>query len=84
NLTLADWMTVYTYIDNHPGLHQQQIVEHFKTLPTGALIINQSTIACKQSKHPEMQERVKSYSNALSGKKAHSATWPDVEWALVH
>ena len=83
NLTLADWMTVYTYVDDHPGLHQRQIVEHFKTLPIGALIFNQSTLARKLSKRSEMEDRVKSYPNALSGKKARSVTRPDVEQALV-
>src|SRR5882762_8218738 len=31
NLTLHDWMTVYAFIDEHPGLTQGDIVEHFSS-----------------------------------------------------
>jgi hypothetical protein len=31
NLTLGDWMTVLTYIDQHAAMSQEDIVEHFRT-----------------------------------------------------
>ncbi|KAG1905013.1 uncharacterized protein F5891DRAFT_976586 [Suillus fuscotomentosus] len=39
NLTLADWITVYGYVDEHPTANQSDIVKYFETLPTGALIL---------------------------------------------
>ena len=42
NLTLADWMTVYTYIDSHPDANQGEIVNYFRTHPSGWLIFDQS------------------------------------------
>ena len=30
NLTLADWLTVFKFIDDHPGIKQMQFVRHFK------------------------------------------------------
>jgi hypothetical protein len=47
NLTLSDWMTVYSYVDSHPNVAQADIVCHFNTLATGALIFNQSTLSRK-------------------------------------
>ena len=37
NLTLHDWMTVFAYIDAHPGTSQDMIVKHFKTRAEGTL-----------------------------------------------
>jgi len=83
NLTLVDWMMVYAYVDEHPGTYQQQIVKHFKTLSTRALVFNQSILFHKLHKHPKMEAHVTSYPNALLEKKAHSVIWLDIEWALV-
>ncbi|KIK24662.1 hypothetical protein PISMIDRAFT_74578, partial [Pisolithus microcarpus 441] len=47
NLTLNDWLTVFAYIDSHPTLPQANVVDHFKTLPSGALIFTQSTLSRK-------------------------------------
>ncbi|KAG1796208.1 uncharacterized protein BJ212DRAFT_1290608 [Suillus subaureus] len=47
NLTLADWLSVYTFIDAHPHATQADIVRHFKSLPTGALNFDQSTLSRK-------------------------------------
>ena len=30
NLTLADWLTVFKFIDDHPGIKKMQVVRHFK------------------------------------------------------
>jgi hypothetical protein len=29
NLTLADWLIIYVFIDEHPNLTQDAIVQHF-------------------------------------------------------
>ena len=31
NLTLQDWLTVYSFIDDHPDLGQSAVVAHFKS-----------------------------------------------------
>ena len=84
NLTLADWMTVYAYIDSHPTSSQMNIVQHFRSLETGALVFNQSTLSRKLQERPEMEARANSNPNALSSKKPRIVTRPDVERALVH
>jgi hypothetical protein len=41
NLSVQDWITVFQFIDNHPGIAQAAVVQHFKTLPDSeALIFN--------------------------------------------
>ncbi|KIN95258.1 hypothetical protein M404DRAFT_34310 [Pisolithus tinctorius Marx 270] len=34
NLTLHDWLTIFEFIDSHPNVSQDRVVEHFKTLQT--------------------------------------------------
>ncbi|KAH7929555.1 DDE-domain-containing protein [Leucogyrophana mollusca] len=82
-LTLADWMTVYAFVDAHPDLPQGQVVEHFKTRPEGALEFTQSTLSRKLKARSELKDRVHANPNALSGKRARIVTRPDVEKALV-
>ncbi|KAH0835932.1 hypothetical protein J3R83DRAFT_9839 [Lanmaoa asiatica] len=69
NLTLNDWLTVFDFIDSHPHVLQEQIVEHFKTWQEGVLEFTQSTLSRKLKKHTELQEHVNSHLNALSGKR---------------
>jgi len=45
NLTLRDWMTVFQYIDAHPGLPQGCMVQYFKTKPQDALEFTQATLS---------------------------------------
>ncbi|KIK22181.1 hypothetical protein PISMIDRAFT_102872 [Pisolithus microcarpus 441] len=52
NLTLNDWLTVFAYIDSHLTLPQANVVDHFKTLPSGALIFTQSN-PLMQTEGPE-------------------------------
>ncbi len=42
NLTLHDWMTVFSYIDKHPGISQDTIVDHFGSKAEGPLIFDQT------------------------------------------
>ncbi|KAF9220549.1 hypothetical protein BS17DRAFT_849410, partial [Gyrodon lividus] len=69
NLTLADWLLVYAYIDAHPGVSQANIVEHFQTRHEGALIFNQSTLSRKLQECPKMEARANDNPNALSLKR---------------
>jgi hypothetical protein len=82
NLTLHDWLTVFTYIDAHPGISQDAIVQYFKTWPNGALIFDQSTLSRKLGKRENLQARVHKFPNALSMKRPRIVTRPDVECAL--
>src|SRR5258708_36448312 len=54
NLTLFDWMTVYTYVDTLPQLiNQGEVVKYFATRPQGTLLFTQSTLSRKLQQHPE-------------------------------
>ncbi|KAF9222121.1 DDE-domain-containing protein [Gyrodon lividus] len=58
NLTLADWLSVYAYIDSHPGVKQASIVQHFHSLQKGALLFDQSTLSRKLRQQPKIQAHV--------------------------
>lgn len=83
NLTLSDWMMVYSFIDSHPNVTQAEIVEHFKSLKSGALVFTQSTLSRKLRERPKMEARVNDNPNALSSKRPRVVTRPDVERALI-
>jgi len=83
NLTLADWLTVYAFIDSHPDVSQSEVVRHFSTLRTGALIFEQSTLSRKLRDRAKMEARVNDNPAALSSKRPRIVTRPDVERALV-
>jgi hypothetical protein len=83
NLTLQDWMTVFSFVDLHPGIEQGNIVKHFATKAGGALIFDQSTLSRKLRMREQLEERVHSNPNALSSKRPRVVTRPDVERALV-
>jgi len=74
NLTLSNWMDVYSYVDSHPNASQADIVWHFSTLATGALVFDQSTLSRKLQDHPKMEARVNSNPTALSSKRPHIVT----------
>jgi len=76
-------MTVYAYVDEHPGVSQGEIVRYFASKTDGALTFMQSTLSRKLKLRPELEMRVVSYPNALSSKCARIVTRPDVERALV-
>ncbi|KIJ27261.1 hypothetical protein M422DRAFT_89308, partial [Sphaerobolus stellatus SS14] len=81
NLTLHDWMTVFAYINVHPGIPQDQIIQHFKTHKTDALIFDQSTLSRKLPKRAKLEARVNEHPNALSSKRPRIVTSPEVECA---
>ena len=83
NLTLFDWVTVYAYVDTlTKPINQQDMVNYFATRPEGALKFTQSTLSCKLQHRPEMEAHVHSNPNALSSKRPHIITRPDVDRAL--
>jgi hypothetical protein len=83
NLTLSDWITVYSFVDSHPTVSQTEIIEHFKSLKSGALNFTQSTLSHKLREHPKMEARINDNPNALSLKRPRIVTRPDVECALI-
>jgi len=56
NLTLHDWMTVYSFVDAHPSMLQTDMVNHFKSKADGALVFNQATLSQKLKNRTEMEE----------------------------
>jgi hypothetical protein len=84
NLTLYDWLTVFAYIDTLPKpIKQGAVVEHFQSLPTGALIFTQSTLSRKLKMRESLEQRVASNPNSLSSKRPRAVTRPDVDAALA-
>ena len=83
NLTLHDWMTVFAFVDQHPGMTQGDIVKHFASKSDGALIFTQCTLSRKMKSREDLERRVISHPNALSSKRPRVVTRPDVERALV-
>ncbi|KAG1887182.1 hypothetical protein F4604DRAFT_1720679 [Suillus subluteus] len=81
NLTLSDWLTVFAYVDAHPTVSQSDIVNHFKNLQTGAFIFTQSTLSRKLRERSILEARINDNPNALSSKRPHIVTRPDVERA---
>jgi hypothetical protein len=79
NLTLHDWMTVLGFIDTHPTMSQAAVVEHFKSKADGALVFTQSSLSRKLQDQECLEARVQSNPNALSSKRPHVVTQPDVE-----
>ena len=69
NLTLLDWMTVFAYIDSHRDMKQAAVVKYFRTRPSGHLIFDQSTLSRKLRERSELEARVHSHPNALSGRR---------------
>jgi hypothetical protein len=75
-------MTVFSFVDKHPVMSQSEIVEHFKTLATGALIFDQGTLSQKLRDRPRLDARALQTPNALSMKRARIVTAPAVDRAL--
>jgi len=83
-LTNHDWMTIYAYVDAHPGTPQEKIVDHFRNRTEGRLIFDQSTLSRKLKVRAEIENRSMSYPNGLSQKRVRIVTRPDVDSALFY
>ncbi|KAG1865845.1 hypothetical protein DFJ58DRAFT_838488 [Suillus subalutaceus] len=82
NLTLNDWLMVFAYINEHPDLPQDRIVQHFKTRKEGVLEFTQATLSRKLKDRTHLEQCIESYPSALSSKRPLVVTRPDVEEAL--
>ena len=56
NLTLHDWLTVFAYVDQHTGMSQSEIVEHFHTRHKGTLVFTQATLSRRLADHNKMEK----------------------------
>ncbi|KAG1760900.1 hypothetical protein EDD22DRAFT_780500, partial [Suillus occidentalis] len=83
NLTLNHWLMVFAYIDEHPDLPQDCIVQHFKTQKEGVLEFTQATLSQKFKDCAHLKQCIESYPGALSSKQPHVVTCPNVKEALV-
>jgi hypothetical protein len=83
NLTLYDWMTVYSYVDTLPQpINQGEVVRYFATRSQGVLFFSQATLSRKLRQRPDMEACVESHPNAMSSKRPRIVTSPDVDRAL--
>jgi hypothetical protein len=76
NLTLADWLTVFNFMDTHPLLSQSQVVDYFGSNKDGALVFQQCTLSQKLAKRKEVEEHIGSHPNTLSAKCVRVVTRP--------
>ncbi|KAG6880556.1 hypothetical protein C0995_005999, partial [Termitomyces sp. Mi166 len=63
-------------------MSQGQIREHFQSKMDGALIFLQSALSRKLKEQEKYEARAQDNPNALSSKRPHVVTQPDVEHAL--
>ncbi|KAF9231831.1 hypothetical protein BU15DRAFT_68003 [Melanogaster broomeanus] len=72
-----NWLMVFKFIDEHPGIAQDAVVQHFKTLPDShALIFDQLTLSQKIRDHQKLEPCAHDYPNTLSSKHVHAVTSP--------
>ena len=69
NLKLSDWLTVFAYIDTHPTLSQTEVVKHFTTLKSGALVFTQPTLSRKLQERSDLEQRAHDNPSALDSKR---------------
>ena len=82
NLTLNDWLSVIAYVDKQPDLSQDAIVKYFSTRTEGILIFDQSTLSWKLKDRKVLEDCAKDHPTALSLKRVHIVTSPEVDRAL--
>ncbi|KAF8976762.1 hypothetical protein BDQ17DRAFT_1339502 [Cyathus striatus] len=84
NLTLNDWLTVVAYFNRNQPISQDAVVKHFAGL-SEPLIFSQPALSrhLSDKEHASDLKRMDSNPTALSGKRVHVITCPDVEKALV-
>ncbi|THV02306.1 DDE-domain-containing protein [Dendrothele bispora CBS 962.96] len=85
NLTLADWLGVVEYFDNHQPMTQAECVEYFAKRREGALFFNQTTLGRHLNKtgRKKDQDLLKNGTpNMLLSKRVRVVSSPEVEKAL--
>ncbi|PBK67952.1 hypothetical protein ARMSODRAFT_1019995 [Armillaria solidipes] len=70
NLTCGDWLTVFAYVDQHPNMKQEDIVQHFATRREGVLRFTQSSLSRRLGNRDKLEEQAHAHPNALSMKRA--------------
>ncbi|KAG2110645.1 uncharacterized protein F5147DRAFT_574491, partial [Suillus discolor] len=83
NLTFHDWLMVFAYINTHPDLPQDRVVQHSKTHEGGPLEFTQATLSRKLKDCTHLEQHIESYPAALSSKQPCIVTHLDVKEALV-
>ncbi|KIJ25461.1 hypothetical protein M422DRAFT_273553 [Sphaerobolus stellatus SS14] len=58
NCTLLDWMSVFSYVDSHPGILQEKVIQYFRMRWEGVLESTQSTLSCKLKDQQTLQEHI--------------------------
>jgi len=64
----GDWLTVFTYIEQHPGMGQGDIIEIFWMQKEGALIFTQSNLS--QIIQDMEQLNTKTWRSRISGSRS--------------
>lgn len=82
NLTVNDWLTVFAFVDAHPGISQASVCNHFHSLADGALEFNQATLSRKLKMREDLEAYATSFPNAVSTKRERIVVCPDVDRAL--
>jgi len=83
-LTLGDWLHVVEWYDQNQPISQDATVKYFRNLCEGTLIFDQGSLSRHLTKKgcQHDQEKLAATPTALSSKRAHIVTRPDVEKAL--
>jgi hypothetical protein len=84
DLTFSDWVQVFEYMEEH-GKSQKEVSAYFATrldAEGGKLLFTQSALSKKLKKKEEIRALVAEDPNALSMKRAHVVTCPEVDAVL--
>jgi hypothetical protein len=76
--SLTGRQSIHLSTHSDPDMPQAEVVQHFKSLKSGALVFNQSTLCRKIRERPRNDNP-----NALSSKRPRIVTRPDIERALI-
>jgi hypothetical protein len=82
SLTLDDWLIVFKFIDDHPGVTQTAVVKHFATLHNDPLHFHQGNLSRKLGERTKLEARKDSIPDAFSRTRQRVVTRPDAEHTL--
>jgi len=55
NITLADWLQVFKWMDDHPLVGQKATAQHFKDFKIGCLTFSQPTLSQNLKKQADLE-----------------------------
>lgn len=58
NLTLTDWLTIVAFSNKHSEMNHGQIIAHFASLTSGALVFSQPSLSYHLSKESREQDLI--------------------------